>query len=139
MSYDKTAFERMMIFEEGNSLKLYRCTAGKLTIGVGRNIEDNGIRGGESQLMFWNDVADVERDLDRNFPVWRSLTNDRQMALVSMCFQLGWGHLSDFKKMLAAFQRADYRAAALHALDSKWAREDTPDRAKRMATLIERG
>lgn len=139
MSYDKPAFERMMIFEEGNKSKPYRCTNGKLTIGIGRNLDDVGLRGGESLVLFWNDVADVERSLDKHFPVWREMSMNRQMALMSMCFQMGWVRLSGFQKMIAALQRGDYIEAARHGLDSKWARDDSPERAKRMTDLIARG
>ena len=34
---------------EGLSLKPYKCTAGKLTIGYGRNIEDKGISQEEAE------------------------------------------------------------------------------------------
>ena len=37
------AIERQLIEHEGLEQKVYRCTAGKLTIGVGRNLEDKGI------------------------------------------------------------------------------------------------
>jgi Phage-related lysozyme (muraminidase) len=143
-TYDKPAFERMMTFEEGNRLKPYLDTKGKLTIGIGRNLTDVGIRGGESLLLFWNDVAEVERILDKNIPWWREMTPNRQMAIMSMCFQMGWdissdGGLDSFGKMLAALRLGDYREAKVQALDSKWARDDSPERAQRMATLIERG
>lgn len=38
-----TKLEKDLIRDEGLRLKPYRCTADKLTIGVGRNLEDNGI------------------------------------------------------------------------------------------------
>ncbi len=138
-TYDKPAFERMMIFEEGCKLKPYRDTKDILTIGIGRNLDANGIRGGEATLMFWNDVADCERALDRYIPWWRELSDARQQALLCMVFQLGPDGFMEFKKMIASLQLGDFRAAAANALDSKWARDDTPERAKRMATMIERG
>lgn len=46
-----TEFEQMLIRHEGLKLKPYQCTAGKLTIGVGRNIEDMGITEDEAIYM----------------------------------------------------------------------------------------
>ena len=34
----------------GERLRLYKCSSGKFTIGIGRNIEDNGISKDESRL-----------------------------------------------------------------------------------------
>ena len=48
-----------LIRHEGIKYKPYRCTAGKLTIGVGRNIEDVGISESEAMHMLKNDVAVV--------------------------------------------------------------------------------
>jgi len=128
-----------MINEEGSSSKPYRDTKGILTIGIGRNLDSVGLRGGEILVLFWNDVAEAERALDKNIPWWRDMSPNRQMAILSMCFQMGWDRLKGFGKMLAALNRMDYREAAAEARDSKWAREDSPGRAQRMATLIERG
>ena len=39
--YDLSKWCDRLIAHEGMKLMPYRCTAGKLTIGVGRNLEDN--------------------------------------------------------------------------------------------------
>ena len=41
---------------EGLRLKPYLCTAGKLTIGYGRNLETNGISGDEAEYLLKNDI-----------------------------------------------------------------------------------
>ncbi|NBW16869.1 MAG: lysozyme, partial [Caulobacteraceae bacterium] len=43
MPFDRAALIRQIRLHEGERLKPYRCTAGKLTIGVGRNLDDRGI------------------------------------------------------------------------------------------------
>ena len=45
---------------EGLRLKPYRCSAGKLTIGYGRNLEDVGIDEKEASMMFERDWAQAE-------------------------------------------------------------------------------
>jgi lysozyme len=109
--------------DEGLRLKPYQCPAGKLTIGVGRNIEDIGITEDEARYLLVNDVKRVEAEFDRNMPWWRDMPEQAQQALVNMGFNLGWPRLSMFKKMLSALQRGDYGVAALEAVDSKWARQ----------------
>ena len=42
--------------DEGVVLTLYKCSAGKNTIGVGRNIDDRGITEDESDYLLSNDI-----------------------------------------------------------------------------------
>ena len=42
---------------ESLELKPYKCTSGKLTIGVGRNLEDIGITEQEAELLLLNDIG----------------------------------------------------------------------------------
>ena len=58
----------ILILHEGKRRKPYRCTKGKLTIGVGRNLESNGLRDTEIMYMLNNDIADCIRDLQDIFP-----------------------------------------------------------------------
>ena len=54
MKYDMTSLENQLIDHEGLELKPYQCTADKLTIGVGRNIEDRGITEDEARYLLKN-------------------------------------------------------------------------------------
>lgn len=134
-------YERMLgqlRVDEGFRAKPYRCTAGKLTIGFGRNLEDKGISREEADVLLREDVREVCRQLDRELPWWKGLTWGRQEALVNMGFNLGVARLLGFKNMLHAMQAGDYKRAAEEALDSKWAAQ-VGDRAKRVAKLIREG
>lgn len=121
--------------DEGVRLKPYADITGKLTIGVGRNLTDNGISAVEAHRLLANDVAAAFDDLDRNAPWWRSLSADRQRGFVNMCFNLGWPRLSKFTKMLAALERGDGQNAAIEVLDSTWAKQ-VGERANRIARLF---
>ena len=57
---------------DGLRLKPYRDSAGKLTIGVGRNLDDNGISEAEARLLLARDVDDAWRDLNDHCPWWGS-------------------------------------------------------------------
>ena len=105
---------------------------GKLTIGVGRNLDDVGITEDEALALLENDIDHVARSLDALLSWWSRLSQDRQNVLVEMGFQLGVAGLLNFKNFLLALEMGDYEGAKDEMLDSKWARQ-TPDRAARLA------
>ena len=120
--------------DEGLRLELYRCSAGKLTVGWGRNLSDNGITLREAEILLENDIARAIADLNRALPWWHDLPAPRQRGLVNQCFNLGLTRLLGFKKMLAALQIGDGGRAAEEALDSVWAGQ-VGERAQRIAVL----
>lgn len=135
---DYTALRREIVAVEGMKLSLYRCSAGKLSIGIGRNIEDRGISADEADLMFRNDIATIERELDRAVPWWRQIADGRRRALINMAM-MGVPRLLGFKRMLAALQAGNWAAAAAEARDSKWARDVQPDRVEMVCKLLVEG
>jgi lysozyme len=128
----------MLVLHEGLRLKPYRCTAGKLTIGVGRNLDDNGITQAEAFQLLENDILAVEADLDRTWPWWREMSEARQQVLADMCFNLGLTRLGGFANTLAAMKRGDYNAAADGMLKSLWASQ-VGRRAQRLAKMMREG
>lgn len=120
---------------EGLRLKPYRCTAGKLTIGYGRNIEDRGISREEAEYLLVNDIANCKAQVLKEFPWSVGLDNARREVLIEMCFQLGINRLSLFTKMLRALQSGNYAKAADEMLDSAWHKQ-TPKRAETLANIM---
>lgn len=114
------SLERQLAKHEGLRLKPYQCTAGKLTIGYGRNLEDNGITKAEALTMLRNDIANVKSELER-LGWWRRLDDARQDVIANMAFNIGLTRLLTFKRMIAAIEDADYTKAADEMMDSKWA------------------
>ena len=127
-----------LIRDEGLRLKPYRCTQGKLTIGIGRNLDDNGISNEEAEILFNNDLRDVESDLDRSLTWWRMMSDARQRVLANMCFNMGLGTLLTFKNTLAAMAVGDYQKAAAGMRASLWARQVGP-RADRLIKMMLEG
>jgi lysozyme len=123
---------------EGLSLKPYKCTADKLTIGYGRNLDDNGISEIEALAMLENDIASCCTELDKNFPGWRGHDDARQNVLAEMMFNLGAPRLGRFFKMWAALDRHDYEEAAYQMLDSRWAKQ-VGQRAQTLAKQMKDG
>lgn len=122
---------------EGLNLKPYKCPAGKLTIGYGRNLEDNGISQVEAEELLQNDVQRCYIECMK-FNFWYKLNEARQVVLLDMCYNLGIYRLKGFKKMLAAFEVGDYEKAAKEMLDSKWA-FDVKTRAKELSQIMKKG
>ncbi len=119
---------------EGLRLKPYRDSVGKLTIGYGRNLDDVGISKAEAEALLGADAAVACAELDRALPWWRDLPEPAARGLANMVFNLGLPRLLKFSRMLAALKSGDYGAAAIEAMDSKWARQ-VGDRAERIAAL----
>lgn len=123
---------------EDLKLKPYVDSVGKLTIGVGRNLDDVGISHSEAMLMMSNDVEAAETELTRRFPIVKKLDETRYFVLVNMCFNLGSPRLAGFKKMWLAIEAQDWPKAALEMLDSKWAKQ-VGNRAIELATQMREG
>jgi lysozyme len=124
--------------DEGVRLKAYRCTAGKLTVGIGRNLDDKGITLAEAEALCRNDVAEVIESLDRRLPWWQGLDDARQRVLVNMAFNMGVDGLLQFKATLALVQARRFAEASGAMLASLWAKQVGP-RAIRLAGMMEKG
>jgi hypothetical protein len=51
--------QKQLIRHEALRLKPYRCSADKLTIGIGRNLDDVGITEEEAYFLLGNDISRV--------------------------------------------------------------------------------
>lgn len=130
----ETIYE-MLLRHEGLKLKPYRCPAGKLTIGVGRNLDDSGITQQEAFVLLSQDVTRVREALDKYLPWWREQPEPVGLVLQSMAFQMGRMGLLAFKRFLDALQRHAYAEAAKEMLNSAWAKQ-TPKRAEELAVMV---
>ena len=132
------AIIKQLIEHEGDRLHPYVDTVGKTTIGIGRNLTDNGITQEESLYLCENDLGKVRADLDAFWPGWRSIDEIRQRVLLDMAFNLGITRFMDFHITLSQVRTGNYTAAAASMLLSKWARQVGP-RAIRLAEMMRTG
>ena len=129
--------QEMLISHEGMKFTPYRCTAGRLTIGVGRNISDKGITKEEAIMLLNNDISECKRDLANlvfkgqfyKFP------EPVQHVLMDMRFQLGWKGFRGFRKMIIAFKELNYEEAIVQMMDSAWYGQTT-NRANELIEMI---
>mgnify|MGYP005806697897 CR=1 FL=1 len=137
--------------EEGFRPKPYLCSEGFPTVGYGQRI------GAKNQPLIAYQFSLPEVVARRWLAVSvATLINDvsqhpkievafyrcnlaRQTVLISMAYQLGVNGLVGFKNMLTAIKDEHWKAAEAHALDSLWARMQTPSRALRHARVLATG
>ena len=130
--------EEQLIRHEGYRKYPYTDTVGKLTVAIGRNLDDVGIFKEEAMIMLRNDLKHCEEDLTGTLPWFSHLDPIRQDALMNMCFNLGIVRLSGFKNMLEALKEGRYHDAAREALDSKWAKQ-VGKRSDEIAFMLRNG
>tara|TARA_R110000796_G_scaffold58597_1_gene135296 strand:- start:129 stop:548 length:420 start_codon:yes stop_codon:yes gene_type:complete len=121
-----TIIIEMLRQHEGVETHAYTDTVGKVTIGVGRNIDPTGGLGlsdDEIDYLLANDVKRVNGELVRAFSWYKTVAPPRKDAMMDICFNLGMPRLKKFKKALAAMAMGDYNEAAIEFLDSRWAKQ----------------
>lgn len=138
MNEESRKLAAMLLKHEGLRLKPYVCPAGKLTIGVGRNIEDMGISEEEAIYMLENDIHRVRIECSKAFTWFQKLSPVRQDVVISMVFNLGMPKFLEFRAMIAAIQKGEYDRAASEMLNSKWAAQ-TGRRAVELAQMMRSG
>lgn len=156
---DKQRMITQLLLHEGLRLRPYRCTAGKLTVGVGYNIDGRGIKPLEAIIgrkfdgrltreealaVLAADIDRFERETRRNFPHYDKLDEVRQRVCLDMAFNMGYGALL-FKKTIALVKAGRYREAGDEMMRSKWSSDvgdgwgGKLDRAERLAIMMKTG
>lgn len=152
MISDDVIIQRLVV-NEGIRYQPYKCPAGFLTIGVGRNLETNPLTSEEKKVcgdymrgitkeqcyyLLRHDIEKVKKELDKNCPWWINLSNDRQFVMIDLCFNLGITKLLKFKNTLLYLSTGFYKQAAINLRESVYYKQVTK-RAERNARCIETG
>lgn len=111
---------------------------GKITIGVGRNLDDKGLSLDEIDYLLNNDIKDAEIDARAVISNFAFMAENRKTALICMAFNLGRTRLMKFSKMIKAIEKEDWKEAKKEMLDSLWAKQ-VKDRAIELADMMEKG
>lgn len=134
--------KRGLEIHEGRKHKVYFCPTGKLTIGVGRNLEDKGVSDAEIDAMLRNDIKQCIETLSNRLVFWDRLTRNRQYVLVDMLFNMGPSLFRKWPKFFAALQADDWRTASREMLrnsagdgPSEYLTE-VGDRAERLSEIM---
>ncbi len=133
MDYD--IIKNQLLTHEGLQLKPYRCPAGKLTIGVGRNIEDAGISEDEAMMLLEGDIHACVNDLRNLFESFDMFPENIQHVLIDMRFQLGMTGFLGFRKMIRSVEHKDWPEMVEQMKDSAWYGQ-TPNRANHLIQMV---
>ena len=131
----------MLKRHEGVETHAFECSEGKVTVGVGRNIDQAGGMGlsdDEIDYLLQNDVERVVKELAAEYPWFSDLDDVRRDAMVDISFNLGATRLRLFKRALAAMETGNYKEAATEFLDSRWAKQ-VGSRALELTDMISSG
>ena len=106
---------------EGYRQFSYLCTAGKVTVAHGRNLQDKGISEAEALYLLENDIVECIQDLSALLKCWNTLSEYQQAALIDLRFNLGATGFRTFRKCIAAIEAGDFAEASRQILDSAYA------------------
>ena len=120
--------KQMLIKHEGIRVHPYKCSEDKLTIGIGRNLEANGISEEEAMYLLDNDIDRVIKNLDKIFPAWKVMPSKARLVCIDMCFQMGITGFMNFRRTRALMEMGAWLEASEELLRSKYAVQ-TPNRA----------
>ena len=134
--------QKELAADEGCKLEIYLDHLGYPTVGIGHLITENdelyGFEVGSEvsqehvDELFHEDIQRTVRDCELLYSDFNELSEELQLIIANMCFQLGRPRLTGFKKMKAAVDSKDWAEASRQMLDSKWAKQ-TPNRASRLS------
>jgi len=133
---------------EGFYPNTYRCSAGKLTQGYGRNLEVHPLT--EEEKLELNEDGTVSEFIASKWAlkelqeckeklmsniIYQKQTEVRKAVLLDMCFNIGYSGLMKFKKMWFALGDRDYTTASREMKDSSWYVQ-VGTRGKRNVTIM---
>ena len=121
---------------EGYRKMVYKDSLGIDTIGYGFAIKDLELDEDICEEILGRKLTRLIDKVNAKWSWVADLPQEAQHIIYEMCYQMGISGVSKFKKTLLFFESREFRMAAKEMLDSKWARTDSPERAKRMSDII---
>lgn len=128
--------KKMLLVDEGLRLKPYRCTAGRLTVGYGHNLDDLGISQAVADLMLQEDLQVAEKACRRIFgDLYDSWGENRRLGWINLAFNLGYVRLMQFRNTLRAARIEDWEEVEKGLRASLWFKQ-VKGRAERVIGMI---
>jgi GH24 family phage-related lysozyme (muramidase) len=151
ITVDFNRISKILIFEEGYKKSIYRDASGIPHYGVGHCLKSSPVTLDVLEVLLKGEVdnainlqlkIDIQNALEnakKIIPGWYSHSVIRRESLVMLVFQLGRKGLRDFDNALEYLEDYKYKLAAEELSDSKWAKKNSPARARAMIFIIENG
>ena len=130
----KDIIEQLKI-HEGYKPKVYKCTAGVDTIGIGFAIKDLELSEDVCELILKEKLQALEERFEDKFDWFKTSPIEVRNVMLNMAYQLGFRGFCKFKKTLSYLENAEWESASKEMLDSRWAKQ-TPNRANELSEII---
>ena len=136
---DLDNLKEMVAKHEGYEPRVYKCTNGYDTIGYGFAIKDLYMDKEVADLILDKKIQEILKRIssDKEWSEWfwdkPSLIKE---VLINMIYQIGFSGVKRFKKTIQYIKDDNFLLASEEMLDSKWARSDSPNRAKELSDII---
>ena len=136
---DLDNLKEMIVKHEGHEPRVYKCPNGFDTIGYGFAIKDLFMDKEIADFILDKKIrgilASIEANDDWDQWFWNKPQNVKEV-LVNMIYQIGFSGVRKFRKTIQYIKDDSFLLAGEEMLDSKWARSDSPNRAKELSDII---
>ena len=135
MSNLKNVIDRLKI-NEGYRSKVYKCSLGYDTIGYGFAIKDLELSEEISTKILTDLVIKKHEYLKDKLDWYSDMPIEVRGVVLEMVYQIGYSGFCKFKRAIHHFKEKEFKQASEEMLDSKWAKSDSPQRAKRLSEIV---
>ena len=88
-----------------------------------------------SLIILLRKVKNLAQRVQNKFDWFNTAPDVIKEVVIEMCYQLGLGGFSKFKKTISYLEKKNYLEASKEMLDSKWAKQ-TPNRAEDLSKIM---
>tara|TARA_R100000742_G_C4240534_1_gene60316 strand:+ start:139 stop:543 length:405 start_codon:yes stop_codon:yes gene_type:complete len=120
---------------EGYVGMVYKDSLGIDTIGYGFAIKDLELDEDICEEILVRKIKDLESSIKIKFDWFSYMPSEIKDVVMEMCYQLGVGGFSKFKKTISYLEDNQWEEASVEMLDSLWAKQ-TPNRAKSLSDIV---
>ena len=120
---------------EGYVGVVYKDSLGIDTIGYGFAIKDLELDVDVCDIILERKLKALQDMVQVKFNWYIYMPQEIKDVVMEMCYQLGVGGFSKFKKTIAYLQNKQFKDASEEMLDSLWAKQ-TPNRAKELSNRV---
>tara|TARA_R110002020_G_scaffold44917_4_gene128928 strand:- start:3295 stop:3711 length:417 start_codon:yes stop_codon:yes gene_type:complete len=120
---------------EGYRSMVYKDSLGIDTIGYGFAIKDLELDEDICEEILVRKLKDLQYSIKKKFHWFEDMPPHIKDVVMEMCYQLGVGGFSKFKKTISYLENKQFKNASVEMLDSLWAKQ-TPNRAKALSNIV---